>query len=43
MEKIDLYQRKNIRIGTIASSAEYRMEEQKQNCQFLEPHFGFPS
>ena len=32
-----------MRIGKIASSAEYRMNEQFQNCQFLEPNFGFPN
>ena len=36
--EIDLYQRANIRIGKIASSLEYRMDEQFQNCQFLEPN-----
>ena len=30
-------------IAKIASSAEYRMDEQFQNCQFLEPNFGFPN
>ena len=30
-----------MRIGKIASSAEYRMNEQFQNCFFLEPNFGF--
>ena len=32
-----------MRIGKIASSAEYRMDEQFQNCQFLEPNFDFPN
>ena len=41
IEKIDLYQRANMRIDKIASSAEYRMDEQFENCQFLEPKFGF--
>ena len=31
-----------MRIGKIASSAEYRMDEQFQKCQFLEPNFDFP-
>ena len=26
-----------------ASSAEYQMDEQFQNCQFLEPNFDFPN
>ena len=43
IEKIDLYQTANMRIGKMASSAEYRMEEQFQNYQFLEPNFGFPN
>ena len=30
-----------MRIDKIASSAECRMDEQFQNCQFLEPNFGF--
>ena len=34
IEKIDLYQKENIRIGEIAGSAEYTMDEQFQNCQF---------
>ena len=33
----------NMRIGKIANSAEYRMDEQFVNCQFLEPNFGFPN
>ena len=32
-----------MRIGKIASSVEYRMDEQFQNCQFLEPNFDFPN
>ena len=28
-----------MRIGKIASRVEYRIEEQFQNCQFLEPNF----
>ena len=32
-----------MRIEKIASSAEYRMDEQFQNSQFLEPNFGFPN
>ena len=32
-----------MRIGRIASSAEYWMDEQFQNFQFLEPNFGFPN
>ena len=28
-----------MRIGKIASSVEYRIDEQFQNCQFLEPNF----
>ena len=32
-----------MRIGKITSSAEYRIEEQFQNCQFLEPNVGFPN
>ena len=31
IEKIDLYRRANMRIGKIASSAEYRMDEKFQN------------
>ena len=31
----------NMRIGKIASSAEYRMDEQFQNCEFSEPNFDF--
>ena len=32
-----------MRIGKISSSAEYRMDEKFQNCQFLmEPNFDFP-
>ena len=30
-----------MRMGKIASSAEYRMDEQFQNCQFLEQNFDF--
>ena len=30
-----------MRFGKIASSAEYRMDELFQNCQFLEPNFDF--
>ena len=32
-----------MRIGEIASIAEYRTDEQFQNCQFLEPNFNFPN
>ena len=32
-----------MRIGNIASSAEYRMDEQFQNFQFLEPNLDFPN
>ena len=32
-----------MRIGKITSSAEYRMDEKFQNCQFLEPNFDFPN
>ena len=32
-----------MRIGKIASSAAYRMDEQFQNFQFLEPNFDFPN
>ena len=32
-----------MRIGKIASSAKYRMDEQFQNCQFFEPNFDFPN
>ena len=32
-----------MRIGKISSSAEYRMDEQFQNCKFLEPNFDFPN
>ena len=32
-----------MKIGEIASNAEYRMDEQFQNWQFLEPSFGFPN
>ena len=30
-----------MRMGKIASSAEYLMDEQFQNCKFLEPNFDF--
>ena len=43
IEKTDLYQTANIRIGKIASSAKYRMDDQFQNFLFLEPNFGFPN
>ena len=33
----------NMRIEKIASSAEYRMSEIFQNCQFLEQNLGFPN
>ena len=39
--EIDLYQKTNMRIGKIASSAEYRMDKQFQNFQLLEPNFDF--
>ena len=32
-----------MRISKIASSVEYRMDEQFQNFQFLEPNFDFPN
>ena len=32
-----------MRIGKIVSSAEFRMDEQFQNFQFLEPNFDFPN
>ena len=32
-----------MRIGKIASSAEYRIGERFQNWQFLEPKFDFPN
>ena len=32
-----------MRVGKTASSAEYQMDEQFQNWQFLEPNFGFPN
>ena len=38
-----IYIRANMRIGKIASSAKYRMDEQFQNCQFLEPNFDSPN
>ena len=41
IEKISLCQMANMRIGEIASSVEYRMDEQFENCQFLEPNFDF--
>ena len=41
--EIDLYQRANMIIGKIASSKEYRMDEQFRNCEFSEPNFDFPS
>ena len=41
IEKIDFYQKANMRIGKIASNAEYRMDKQFQSCQFLERNFGF--
>ena len=34
IEKIDLYQRENMRIGEIVSGGEYRMDEQFQYGQF---------
>ena len=41
IQKIDLYQQANMRIGEIVSSAEYRMDEPFQNCQFW--IFGIPN
>ena len=41
IEKIDLYQRTNMRIDKISSSAEHLMNEQFQNCHFWETNFGF--
>ena len=38
-----LYQRANLKIGKIAIRAEYQIREKFQNCQFLEPNFGFPN
>ena len=35
IEKIDLYQRANMKIDKIASSAKCRIDEQFQNCQFF--------
>ena len=32
-----------MRIGKIASSVEYRMDEQFHNWKFLEPNFGYPN
>ena len=32
-----------MRIGKIASSAEYQMDEEYQNCEFFEPNYGFPN
>ena len=32
-----------MRIGKIATSAKYQMDEESQNCQFLEPNYGFPN
>ena len=32
-----------MKIGEIAKSTEYRMNEQFQICQFLEPNFGLPN
>ena len=43
IEKIALYQTANMKIGKIASSAEYQMNEQFQNCQFSELNFVFPN
>ena len=40
---IDLYQRANMRIGKIASSADDGMDNQFQNCQILEPNFDYPN
>ena len=39
--EIDLYQNANIRIGEIASSAEYRMDEHFQNLQIIGAKFWF--
>ena len=41
MEKINLYQKENTRISEIASSAKYRIDEQFQNCVYLELNFDF--
>ena len=35
IEKIDLNHSVNMRVGKISSSAEYRIDEEFQNCQFL--------
>ena len=32
-----------MKIAKIASSAEYRMDEQFQTCQFLEPNLDYPN
>ena len=32
-----------MKIGKIACSAKYRIDEHFVNCQFLEPNFGFPN
>ena len=32
-----------MRIGKIAGSAKYQMDEEFQNCQSLEPNFDFPN
>ena len=42
IEKIDFYQKVNMRIDKIASSAKYRMNEKFQNCQFFSQNYEFP-
>ena len=39
IEKIDLYQGIYVRFGKIASNAEYRINEQFQNCTFFKSNF----
>ena len=39
--EIGLYQRANVRVGEIASSAEYRMDEKFQNMPIFQAKFWF--
>ena len=41
IEKVDLYQRANMRIGKISSNTEYRIEEQFQNLIIFLVKFWF--
>ena len=43
IEKIHLFQWANMRIGKIASSPEYWIDEKFHNFKFLVKNFGFPN